>query len=253
MKLMKSSSSAGRNGCFPFLLVCLLELTSASIVDQSTTTFAGFNPSGLQTAVNGNQFARRAKEGGKEHGAYKHKYAEKLKCTENTTPMDNGGSKVTKKCIRQGVILGSNGIKPVSGSELTTNAVTWSPSANPSGSPMNAPTTAPTGAPTLMPTSGPTTGPTSAPTIAPTWGPTAAPTSTPTSGPTSASPTNNELLASALPNEDRGTKTSTSKTAVGALVGGVLGFVILATGAKAVETAWSRRATADTNEAEEMA
>ncbi|CAJ1942540.1 unnamed protein product [Cylindrotheca closterium] len=217
MKLINSSSSTKRNCFVSFLLLCLFELTSAST-------------SSLTTTVDGNQIARRAKRGANNN------YTTKSKCVEKTTPMDDGGNKVTTKCVHQ-VVFDND--------DIDTMSPTWNPSATPSTLPTNSPTSATSSAPTL----GPTSGPTSAPSGTPTWGPTSGPTTGPTSGPTSGpsiEPTSTGVLVSTLPAvEGRGTKVSSTKAAIGALVGGILGFAVLAVGAKAVETAWNRRSTSD--------
>mmetsp|Transcript_37949 Transcript_37949/g.92004 ORF Transcript_37949/g.92004 Transcript_37949/m.92004 type:complete len:288 (-) Transcript_37949:44-907(-) len=264
MKIINTSSPTKRNCFASFLLLCLFGLTSGSAANstvfsvvptntsaQVATTNARFNPPILPSAVDRNLIARRTKRDnnfGKKYGNYNHKYTEKSKCTKKTTPLNNGGSKVTKKCIHQ-FYFGNNDIKTANGSGRTKAPAIWSPSEAPSTLPSISPTSAPTSAPTF----GPTTGPTSGPTTGPTPGPTTAPTFGPTSGPT-ATPTNTTILTSTLPNKAGGTKTSSSKTAIGALVGGVLGFVVLAAGAKAVETVWSRRESSDSSSvAEEQA
>lgn len=266
MKLVNTSSSNKSNCFVSFLLLCLFGLTSASTTEaavfsgvpktvQVATTNDRFNLRSLEAAVDRHQTVRRLKKGrksgkkaGKKSGDISgdkpdkeagkksgnksgsnnlHKYTKKSKCTTKTTPLENGGSLVTKTCVQQ-FTLGKSGIKSASSSGRTETPVTSSPSATPSALPTSSPTSAPTSAPTFGPSSGPTAGPTTSS------------SSTPTSGPSSA-PGSAEIVTSTLPNE----ATTSSKTVVGALVGGVLGFVVLAAGAKAVESVWSRRATSD--------
>jgi len=250
MKLDTKSSTIQNLFILAFSLLCVVGLVTASTTSstvaspsQEVATIQARFHSPMVTAIHqrrrakkyGKKFNKKygkkcgkkyAKKYGKKCGkkyAKKYGVTTKFKCTKTTT---NGGRKVTKKCIHQ-YIFGD--IQTANGSGRTPT-----PSNVPSDMPSLYPTSVPTSTPTLRPSSGPTTAPTSRPTTSPTTDPTVGPTFEPTSAPM-------ELVTSSL--SSRGSKaSSSSKTVVGALVGGVLGFVVLAAGAKAVETVWRRNA-----------
>lgn len=248
-----------KTSSWSLICLCLLGLTGAT---SNTDAFSASSPPVAKKkktvpsrkasssvrfrhgTVNQNRrFLRRAKKLGKKNGfgfILKHS----KKCAKKIAWWDHGRRKVTKKCVDRHHFLPT--IKSANGGWRTPAPATWNPSAAPSaGMPSRDPSAAPTARPTTsIPASDPTFQPTNHPTAVladdPTLGPTSGPTSGPTGGPSreiSESPTaDTVVLTSSLPNHEKGpgegtaTATSSSKFAIGALVGGIAGFAILAAG-----------------------
>ena len=115
----------------------------------------------IVTTIGNRNQRRRAKRGAKKgakKGSY-NKFTKKFNCTKETTPLEHGGSKVTKKCTHQ-FYLGHNDIQTANGGGRTTKRPTWSPSAMPSDMPSLLPSDLPSTVPSTMPSDIPLATPT---------------------------------------------------------------------------------------------